>query len=93
VTGDAVVLGAGLAGLTAARHLTWEGQSVTVLEASDQVGGRVRDVVLPDGQMIELGAQWVGPRHRYLRELAAELGPAPGRHRRPAHSQVSDELP
>jgi monoamine oxidase len=74
VTGDVVVVGAGLAGLTAARHLTRQGLSVTVLEASDQVGGRVRDVVLPGGQVIELGAQWVGPGHTYLRELAAELG-------------------
>ncbi len=39
---DAVVAGAGLAGLSAARHLSRHGVDVQVLEAADDVGGRVR---------------------------------------------------
>jgi monoamine oxidase len=74
MTTDVVAVGAGLAGLAAARELTRRGLSVIVLEASDRVGGRVRDVDLPGGQVIELGAQWVGPQHTRVRELAAELG-------------------
>jgi monoamine oxidase len=74
VTADVIVIGAGLAGLAAARELTRQGLSVTVLEASDRVGGRVRDLTLPGGQVIELGAQWVGPGHTHVRELAVELG-------------------
>ncbi len=74
MTTDVVVVGAGLAGLAAARELTGRGLSVTVLEASDRVGGRVRDVALPGGQVIELGAQWVGRQHTRVRGLAAELG-------------------
>ena len=46
---DVVVIGAGLAGLAAARHLQQQGWSVLVLEATDRVGGRVRDAALPDG--------------------------------------------
>lgn len=39
---DALVIGAGLAGLTCARHLSQRGLAVRVLEASDRVGGRIR---------------------------------------------------
>lgn len=50
-----VVAGAGLAGLTAAYRLTRAGHSVTVLEARDRVGGRVRSVTLENGAVGELG--------------------------------------
>jgi phytoene dehydrogenase-like protein len=48
-----VVVGAGLAGLAAARHLTRNGVDVTVLEASDAVGGRMRTDVV-DGYRLDL---------------------------------------
>lgn len=58
---DVVVVGAGLAGLTAARVLVGAGLDVLVLEARDRVGGRTLNHVLPDGKVIEVGGQWVGP--------------------------------
>ncbi|WP_223626831.1 NAD(P)/FAD-dependent oxidoreductase [Microbacterium sp. EST19A] len=55
---DVVILGAGFAGLTAARELTWSGRRVLVLEARDRIGGRTwLDSRL--GLDIELGGTWV----------------------------------
>jgi phytoene dehydrogenase-like protein len=53
---DVVVIGAGLAGLAAARELTGAGARVQVLEASDGVGGRVRTDVV-DGFRLDRGFQ------------------------------------
>lgn len=55
-TYDVVVVGAGLAGLSCARHLQRAGRSVAVLEASDGVGGRVRTDVV-DGFRLDRGFQ------------------------------------
>lgn len=53
---DAVVIGAGIAGLSAARELAKAGHSVSILEASDGVGGRVRTDVV-DGFLLDRGFQ------------------------------------
>lgn len=55
-----VVVGAGLSGLAAARHLSRRGVDVTVLEASDAVGGRVRTDVV-DGYRFDRGFQLYNP--------------------------------
>jgi monoamine oxidase len=77
VSGDAVdvvIVGAGLAGLTAARDLEAAGHSVVVLEARDRVGGRVLNHTFADGTLVELGGQWIGPTQHRVRALADELG-------------------
>ncbi len=56
VTGQVIVIGAGLAGLTAARLLRQEGLSVRVLEARSQVGGRVRSLT-HEGFTLDVGFQ------------------------------------
>jgi glycine/D-amino acid oxidase-like deaminating enzyme len=59
-THDVVIVGAGLAGLAAARHLTQQGLDVAVLEASGEVGGRVR-TDLVDGLRLDHGFQLYNP--------------------------------
>jgi monoamine oxidase len=70
---DAVVVGAGLAGLTAARALVAAGAATAVLEARDRVGGRTWSRAV-GGAVFDLGGQYVGPRHERIRKLAGELG-------------------
>ena len=59
---DCIVIGAGLAGLTAARDLQAQGKSVLVLEASDRVGGRVKSDY-QDGFIFDRGFQVINPRY------------------------------
>ncbi|WCD84038.1 Putrescine oxidase [Streptomyces xanthophaeus] len=71
---DVIVLGAGLAGLAAARDLAAGGADVLVVEARDRVGGRVEQATLPDGRMVQLGGEVVGRAHTAYTALVAELG-------------------
>ncbi len=71
---DTVIVGAGIAGLVAARDLVRSGQDVLVLEARDRVGGRLLNGELPDGSPIEVGGQWVGPTQYKAMALVDELG-------------------
>jgi len=73
---DVAVIGAGLAGLVAARDVAAAGLGVTVLEARDRVGGRLLNAALPgaDGEIVEAGGQWVGPGQDLVLGLIRDLG-------------------
>ena len=71
---DVIVVGAGLAGLTAARDLLAADLSVLILEARDRVGGRILNHTLENGSVVEIGGQWVGPTQDRALALAEELG-------------------
>lgn len=82
---DCIVVGAGLAGLIAARNLHRSGRNVLVIEAQDRIGGRMYGRYLPSGQWIDRGGQWVGPTQDRFLALLDEYGvrrfptPAEGR--------------
>ncbi|MPV57823.1 amine oxidase [Burkholderia sp. HI2761] len=72
---DVAIIGAGLAGLTAARDLKRAGcTSFVVLEARDRVGGRTYNHDLGHGVVSEAGGQWIGPGQTAIADLARELG-------------------
>ena len=74
---DVVVVGAGLAGLCAARELARGGASVRLMEARDRVGGRVFSHQLATGSIVELGAQWIGPGQEHMAALVKEFALTP----------------
>lgn len=76
VTVDVAVVGAGFAGLAAARDLEAAGARVAVLEARDRVGGRTLNHVLPNGEMVEIGGQWVCAAHDRVLAMADDMGVA-----------------
>jgi monoamine oxidase len=71
---DVAIVGAGLAGLVAARQIAAAGARPLVIEARDRVGGRLLNEEIRDGKVVEVGGQWIGPTQERLGALAAELG-------------------
>lgn len=71
-----LIVGAGIAGLTAAYRLRQHGVPVRVIEAQQRVGGRMYSLrdYFADGQVCELGGELIDTPHEHIRALAAELG-------------------
>jgi monoamine oxidase len=70
-----IIIGAGYAGLAAARALKEAGKNILVLEARDRPGGRIHTQALDAlGTYVDLGGQWIGPGHTHMYNLCREFG-------------------
>ena len=69
-----IVVGAGVAGLVAAKRLSDRGLDVLVLEARERVGGRIWSHRMPNGEVVELGGEWISTSQGAVIGLANELG-------------------
>jgi monoamine oxidase len=90
---DALIIGGGIAGLVAARHLTEAGLSVTLLEARDRLGGRIYTESTGEF-LVELGAEFVHGRPDEILAIAAEgatpIVPVQGSFRRKINGEWAD---
>ncbi|GEM31026.1 putative flavin-containing monoamine oxidase AofH [Nocardia neocaledoniensis NBRC 108232] len=85
-----IVVGAGVAGLVAARELRGHGIEVVVLEAAERPGGRTLAETTVLGSRVDLGGQWIGRGHHRAEALAAELGLTVFPMRTPARPAIVD---
>ena len=69
-----IVVGAGLAGLTAARKILAGGKSVLLMEAQNRVGGRTLSEDIGGGEIADLGGTFIGPTQDHVGALVKELG-------------------
>jgi monoamine oxidase len=69
-----VIIGAGYAGIAAAKRLHEAGRDFIVLEARDRIGGRTLTETLSSGATVDLGGQWIGPDQHLTWEWVRETG-------------------
>jgi monoamine oxidase len=74
---DAIVIGAGVAGLAAAKSLCDTGMRVAIVEARSRIGGRILTERSASGEWVELGAEFIHGRPRELLQLASQASLTP----------------
>lgn len=68
-----IIIGAGLSGLTLAHLLKKQKHSVLIIEARERIGGRIFSDTDESGNKIEMGATWLGIKHRNINQLLQKL--------------------
>ncbi len=74
IEADIVVVGAGFAGITAARELKRAGKTVALLEARPRIGGRSLSHPIGDGKIVELGCEHLGRPDSVCAQTARSVG-------------------
>ncbi|KAA0017028.1 flavin monoamine oxidase family protein [Antrihabitans cavernicola] len=74
IEADVVIVGAGFAGITAAREISRAGKTVAVLEARSRIGGRSLSHPIGDGKIVEFGCEHIGRRGAVADEMADAVG-------------------
>src|SRR5579863_8383942 len=74
---DAIVVGAGVAGLAAAKSLCDMGMRVAIIEARSRIGGRILTERAPSGETVELGAEFIHGRPPDLLQLVSQASLQP----------------
>lgn len=69
---DVAIIGAGYAGIAAAKLLQANQTDFIVLEARDRIGGRTHSATLASGAQVDLGAQWIGPTQQLIWQWVKE---------------------
>jgi monoamine oxidase len=71
-----LIIGAGIAGLTAGYRLRQAGIPVRIIEAQNRIGGRMYSLrnFFPDGQVCELGGELIDTNQTHIQDMAKELG-------------------
>ena len=71
---DVIIIGAGFAGLSAARYLSSKSIKCVVIEGRSRVGGRTLSQAINDEQWtIDLGGQWIGPTQKRILSFIEEF--------------------
>ena len=83
---DVVVVGAGAAGLAAARSLIKKGKNVILIEASQRIGGRAHTDLSIFGVPYDIGAHWLhngslNPYNKYAKSEGFDIYPVPENYR------------
>lgn len=73
---DIIIIGAGYAGIAAAKKLHEAGKNFLVVEARDRIGGRTLTQKLNCGATVDLGAQWIGPTQHHIWQWVKETNTA-----------------
>lgn len=70
---DVIIVGGGLAGLSAAAYLEEKEFKISVLEMESRLGGRVRTEQMEDGLKVELGGEWIAPDHFNIKSFCHQF--------------------
>ena len=70
---EVLIIGGGLTGLTIAALLQKENIAVKIVEARDRLGGRIKTIYGDKTPPVDMGATWVGKKHRALLDLLKVL--------------------